>query len=267
MTTNDMHSNDGERNSLTPFQFDGRNIRLTDKNGEFWFVAGDAAAELAYTNTNDLTRLLDDDEKGAHIVRTLGGDQEISVISEAGLYRAIVQRRATKKMDEKLKARLNRFQRWVFHDVLPSIRKTGSYSVTEPAPAFDLPKSFAEALRLAADQSEKIAAQAVMLTEMQPKAEFHDAVAEAINAQPINAIAKVLGTGQNRMFKWLREMGILMGDNMPYQRFINDKYFRVVERQYKDNVGESHTYTRTLVTGKGLAYIQKKWHERRSEAA
>lgn len=255
-----------EGNSLTPFQFEGRNVRLIDKNGEFWFVAGDVAAELGYDEAYRLTRLLDDDEKAPHIVGTHGGDQQVTLISEPGLYRAIIQRRAGKGMDDKLIKRIGRFQRWVFHDVLPSIRKTGGYSIQPAAPQFQIPQTFAEALMLAAKQAEQIEHQAVAIADMTPKAEFHDAVTEAINSQSVRDIAKVLGTGQNRMFKWLRESGILMANNTPYQRFVDEGYFRVVERQYKDQVGEAHTYTRTLVTGKGLTYLQKKWAEAQGQA-
>ncbi|MDV6329153.1 phage antirepressor KilAC domain-containing protein, partial [Idiomarina sp. Sol25] len=82
--------------------------------------------------------------------------------------------------------------------------------------------------------------------------------------QTVEEIAKVLGTGQNRMFAWLRDQRILMASNLPYQRFIDEGYFRTVERQYTDRRGESHTYTRTLVTGKGFAYIQKRFGEERA---
>ncbi len=71
----------------------------------------------------------------------------------------------------------------------------------------------------------------------------------------------MLGTGQNRLFRRLREAGILMANNRPYQRFLDDGYFRVVEGQYRDHRGESRTYTSTLVTGKGLAYVQKRLGE------
>jgi anti-repressor protein len=94
--------------------------------------------------------------------------------------------------------------------------------------------------------------------EQEPKAKFHDAVAEAINCQSIQEVAKVLGTGTNRLFKFLRDDGMLMSNNLPYQQHLDSGYFRVVERQYNDERGESHTYTRTLVTGKGLAYIHKR---------
>ncbi len=125
--------------------------------------------------------------------------------------------------------------------------------------SFMVPRSLSEALRLAADQAEKIERQNAQITAMAPKAEFHDNVAEAINCQTVEEVAKILGTGQNRLFAWLRAESILMKSNRPYQRFVDEGYFRVVERAYKDNRGEAHTYTRTLVTGKGLAYIQRRF--------
>lgn len=129
---------------------------------------------------------------------------------------------------------------------------------------FLVPKSLPEALRLAADQAERLEAQKAQIAVLAPKAEFHDRVTEAVNCQTIAEVAKVLGTGQNRMFAWLREQGILMSSNMPYQRFIDEGYFRIVEGQYTDRRRESHTYTRTLVTGKGFAYIQKRYGEERA---
>lgn len=106
--------------------------------------------------------------------------------------------------------------------------------------------------------TERVVELEAKVQEQAPKAKFHDAVAEAINCQSVQEIAKVLGTGPNRLFKFLREEGLLMRNNLPYQQHLDAGYFRVVEKQYNDGRGESHTYTRTLVTGKGLAYIQKK---------
>ena len=106
--------------------------------------------------------------------------------------------------------------------------------------------------------TEKVMALEAKVQEQAPKAQFHDAVSDAINCQSVQEIAKVLGTGPNRLFKFLRDEGLLMRNNLPYQQHLDAGYFRVVEKQYNDGRGESHTYTRTLVTGKGLAYIQKR---------
>lgn len=106
--------------------------------------------------------------------------------------------------------------------------------------------------------TEKVMVLEAKVQEQAPKAQFHDAVSDAINCQSVQEIAKVLGTGPNRLFKFLREEGLLMRGNLPYQQHLDAGYFRVVEKQYNDGRGESHTYTRTLVTGRGLAYIQKR---------
>lgn len=133
-----------------------------------------------------------------------------------------------------------------------------------------LPKSLPEALRMAAALAERNERYEAELKALAPKVEFHDHVAEATNAQNLNEVAKVLGTGQNRFFNWLREAQILFKkgtQNLPYQNYIDSGYFRVIERQFVDGNGETRTYTRVLVTGKGLIWLQKKWTEQVGKAA
>ena len=107
------------------------------------------------------------------------------------------------------------------------------------------------------EYTERVIALEQTVREQAPKVAFHDAVTEAENAQTMRDAAKVLGTGQNRLFGLLRSRGILMRDNRPYQRYIDAGYFRVVERVH-EGCGMPMTYTKTLVTGKGLAYLQKQ---------
>ncbi|MEH3109067.1 MAG: phage regulatory protein/antirepressor Ant [Agrobacterium cavarae] len=124
---------------------------------------------------------------------------------------------------------------------------------------FIVPRSLPEALRLAADLADKVEEQKAVIGALEPKAEFHDAVTSAVNCQTVSEVAKILGSGQNRMFKYLREIGLLMDDNQPYQSALDAGYFKPVEGAYKDKRGEIHTYTRTLVTGKGFSYIQRRF--------
>ena len=106
---------------LTEFSFEHRrSVRVFDLDGEGWFVLNDVCAALAITNQRNAAARLDDDEKGVRIVDTLGGRQQVTIVSEAGLYSLIL---ASRKPDAK------RFKRWVTHEVLPSIRRTGSYRV------------------------------------------------------------------------------------------------------------------------------------------
>ncbi|WFS07740.1 BRO family protein [Methylobacterium sp. 391_Methyba4] len=109
--------------------FEGQHLRVVWRDGEPWFVAADVAVMLEHRDAEKLTRSLDDDEKGTHSVGTLGGQQGMSIVSEPGLYHAILQRRASKVISPEVKERIQRFQRWVFHDVLPSLRRTGRYAM------------------------------------------------------------------------------------------------------------------------------------------
>ena len=110
-------------NELSVFNNDQfGSIRVIEKDGEPWFVAKDIAMVLDFCNTNDATRCLEEDEKGAHNVRTLGGMQEMTAINESGLYHLILVSR---------KPEAKKFRKWVTEEVLPSIRKTGSYSITK----------------------------------------------------------------------------------------------------------------------------------------
>lgn len=108
--------------AVSIFNFKTKEVRTVIKDGEVWFVAGDIAKALNYPAAKDMTRFLDDDEKGAHIVPTLGGNQTVTTINESGLYHSLFKSR-------KLEAEV--FRKWVTSEVLPSIRKTGAY---KPAP-------------------------------------------------------------------------------------------------------------------------------------
>lgn len=114
-----------------------------------------------------------------------------------------------------------------------------------PVKQFTIPSNLPEALRLAADLAEQKAVLEAKVQADAPKVQFHDQVTEAINCQTVEEVAKVLGTGKIRMFRWLRQEGFLMSDNNPYQSYLDRGYFKVIEAQYNDKKrGESHTYTK-----------------------
>lgn len=107
-------------NSVQSFNFNQNQIQVINKDGEAWFVASEIAAMFGYRDAANLTRILDDDEKGTHNVSTLGGKQDVSVINESGFYHAAFKSR---------KAEVKPFRKWVTSEVLPAIRKTGGYQV------------------------------------------------------------------------------------------------------------------------------------------
>ena len=109
-------------NSVQSFNFNQNQIQVINKDGEAWFVASEIAAMFGYRDAANLTRILDDDEKGTHNVSTLGGKQDVSVINESGFYHAAFKSR---------KAEVKPFRKWVTSEVLPAIRKTGGYQISD----------------------------------------------------------------------------------------------------------------------------------------
>lgn len=106
--------------ALTAFHFESQPLRVVrDADGEPWFVAADVCAALHLPETHKAVMRLDDDEKGRNSIPTPGGEQEMTVVNEAGLYSLVLGSR---------KPEAKRFKRWVTHEVLPTIRKTGSYA-------------------------------------------------------------------------------------------------------------------------------------------
>jgi prophage antirepressor-like protein len=104
--------------NVIPFKFGNKQVRTLLVYGQPWFVANDVSAALQYSEASAMTRHLDEDEKGLSILQTLGGEQEMLVINESGLYSAILRSR---------KAEAKRFKKWVTSEVLPAIRKHGHY--------------------------------------------------------------------------------------------------------------------------------------------
>ena len=114
-------SNQSIATSVASFSFENFSVRAINRNGEIWFVAADVGAVLGLGNVRSSIALLDDAEKGVHTVDTPSGKQEMSIINESGLYALILRSR---------KPEAKRFRKWVTSEVLPAIRKTGSYSVS-----------------------------------------------------------------------------------------------------------------------------------------
>ena len=223
-------------------------VRTMVIDNEPWFVAKDVCECLEIKNSRDALSRLDDDEKGVVLTDTLGGKQEMTTINEYGLYSLVLGSRKKEAKD---------FKRWITHEVLPSIRKTGRYEVKEE---FRLPQTYSEALRALADKAEENEKQKLLLAEQQPKVEFFDAVAESKTAVDIASVAKVLniqGIGRNKLFEILRNKKILMNNNQPYQKYIDCNYFRTVEQKFNKPDGSVNINIKTLVYQKGVQYIKK----------
>mgnify|MGYP002559340972 CR=1 FL=1 len=231
---------------------------IKDENGEPWFVAKDVSDILGYRSASDLTRLLDDDEKGTQPVRTPGGVQELSKISESGFYKSVMQRRASFINDEKHQKAVKRFQRWVTHEVLPAIRRDGGYMVArDESPE----QTMARAVLIAQSTIER---QKSRIAELEPKAMFADAVAASDGTCLVGELAKMMTqagfkVGQNRLFAILRDDGYLgksgSNKNVPLQRYVEQGLFRIKETAITHADGHVSINRTTKVTGKGQRYF------------
>lgn len=120
--------------------FKDQAIRIINKDGEVWFVAKDVCAYFGEQNYRRAVQILDEDERVCHKINTPGGEQELITINESGLYTllfAMQPQKARGVLDSYIQERLEKlhdFKRWVTHDVLPSIRRTGSYTAAKPEP-------------------------------------------------------------------------------------------------------------------------------------
>lgn len=223
-------------------------VRTIDREGDVWFVGKDVAAALGYSNTNDaLSRHVDPEDKyqgeGVAFPDPHGTLQYPTIINESGLYSLV--------LSSKLPT-AKQFKRWITKEVIPSIRKTGGYFAT--------PKTYVEALRALADAEEEKERLALENEEMKPKAEFYDTVAESSTTFEVGVVAKILnfGIGRNKLFKFLRNEGILNPDNIPYQQYVDAGYFKVVEMPYGKLNGDTLVGKKTVVYQKGIDYIRKR---------
>lgn len=228
-------------------------IRALSIDGEPWFVGKDVAQVLGYSNTKDaLSRHVDPEDKGGSQITTPSGIQTMTVINESGLYSLV--------LSSKLPS-AKAFKRWVTHDVIPTIRKTGGY--VNDTSAFvnayfpELNETQKAAIGTMLDESRRMGQQ---LKEQAPKVLFADAVTASSTSILIGELAKLIKQngveiGQNRLFKWLRENGFLMRDNMPTQYAMERGLFVVTERTINNPDGSVRITRTTKVTGKGQTYF------------
>lgn len=152
------------------------------------------------------------------------------------------------------------FKRWITHEVIPAIRKTGGYHVPQ-SPAEQMAQGLLAAQKLLAEKDKRI-------EEMRPKEIFADAVTASKTSILVGGLAKLIkqqgiDIGQKRLFAWMRENGFLIKSgtekNMPTQRAMDMKLFEVKEGSFVDGNGVNRITRTTKVTGKGQVYFVNKF--------
>ena len=227
-------------------------IRVADNNGEPWFVAKDVCDALGIA-TNHVKDSLDSDEVCNLPITEIGpkqGGKAPLIVSEPGFYKLVMKSR---------KPEAKAFQRWVTHEVIPSIRKQGGYMT---ARADETPEEImARALMLAKDTMDR---QQREIAELRPKALFADAVAASDGTCLVGELAKMMRqngvhVGQNRLFEWLRRDGFLgktgSNYNVPTQMAMERGLFRIKETAVTHSDGHVTVNRTPKATGKGQRYF------------
>ena len=229
------------------------NLNVLILENEFYFNLNEVGEILGLSNPrmsvdvtdSDYVRKFENSDVSETYNRKLNNAGEL-FLTEAGLYRML--NRSNKPEAEV-------FQKWVNKEVLPSIRKTGSYSLE-----YSVPQTFAEALKLAYEQQLVIEEQKQQLIEAEPKVEFYDTVTGSETTIDFGQTAKVLnykGLGRNKLFQYLRDKDILMSNNTPYQRYVDAGYFRLIETTWNTPSNDSMVYLKTVIYQKGLDFLFK----------
>jgi len=233
-----------------------QHVRTVMVDGEPWWIAKDVAVVLELGNMHSSLALLDEDEKGVHSVETPGGAQQLGIVSEPGLYSLILRSR---------KPQAKAFKRWITHEVLPSIRQSGSYSVA-PREMTKL-----EALQAAIESERARLAAEARVAELEPAAHSWDVLASAQGDFAVGDAAKILSrdpqinTGRNRLFGVLHELDWAYVQNADH-RYRAKQY--AIERRWLSELPQSHYHPRTgelvldapqlRVTVKGLHELHRR---------
>jgi len=226
-------------------------VRTAEINNEIMFCLIDVCKALDIANASDCrSRLKKDGVGNTEVIDSVGRLQLTAFINESNLYRVIFQSRKPSAV---------KFTDWVTTEVLPSIRKTGRYSIVKDLSNIPNFRNPSEAARAWADQYDRADKAEEILSKEKPKIEFYNAVAGSKDAVEMSAVAKMLDKkiGRNNLFQFLREKKILRDNNEPYQEYIDRGWFRVVEQKYTTPTGEIKINIKPLVYQKGIEKINR----------
>lgn len=236
-------------------------VRAVTLDGEPWFVAADVCRALGLGNSRQTLSYLDDDEKGVITSDTLGGKQEMSTINEPGLYSLILRSR---------KPEAKAFKRWITHEVIPSIRKTGGYIAAKPdeTPEEIMARALVVANETLARHKQQLEAANGKIKADAPKVLFAETVQKAEGDILVRQLAKLMvqrgyDIGEQRLYEILRRDGFVIkanakDKNMPTQKSVDMGLMRSIER----TVGSAEkTFIKltTVITPKGQLYFLNKY--------
>lgn len=222
-------------------------VRTLEINGKPYFVGKDVTDILGYQNgSRDINRHVDEDDREKVMIFDGNQDKESIIINESGLYSLIL---SSKLPNAK------KFKRWVTSEILPAIRKTGSYSIQSKPDSYTIEDPAARARRWAEEYEEKKALEA-KIEEQKPLVEYAEHIQASKDVIDMKSMAKLaskngIKIGRNKLFSFLRDRKILDRENIPYANYMDKEWFQVVESPYTFNNGDVKIIRTTLVSPKG----------------
>lgn len=241
-------------NELKQFNFENNQVRTLLINDEPWFVGKDVAEILGYSNPRDaLSKHVDSEDKNSVAIHDGNkGNPNLTIINESGVYALV--------FSSKLQS-AKKFKHWVTSEVLPTLRKTGSYATPQLTGEELMAKALIEAKSVLERQNKQI-------IEMKSKALFADTVAASDSSILVGQEAKLISQsgckmGQNRFFAWLRENGYLCSKgenyNMPTQKSREMDLIEIKIRTVTNPDGSVRETKTPVITGKGQIYFINKF--------
>ena len=232
------------------------NIRVVEIDGQPFFVAKDVCDCLEIANSREAITRLDEDELTSVKLTSGGQMREMKAVNEYGLYNLILGSR---------KPEAKQFKRWITHDVLPSIRKTGKYEVRSETREQLISRALIEAKVVVAEFNarigsleETVAVQGMQIAEMNPKAAYYDMILNCKDVVSITTIAKDYGMSGCKLNDLLHEYGVQWKQNnvwVLYQKHAEQGYTNTKTHNYIDNHGEHKAKVHTYWTQKGRLFI------------
>lgn len=239
-------------NEVKDFNFNGYELTvMLNDNNEPYFIAKEVSFILGYSDTNAMTRRLDNDESIPY--KMTGMNMNSTLINESGLYSAIL---GSKKPEAKA------FKKWITTEVLPAIRKTGSYSKAIAQDSYMIEDPVARAKKWIEEQEQAqvlLQAKQQLIDEAQPKIDNYDRFISSDGYLDFAEVSKTLnikGLGRNTLIEFLRNEKILNNKNKPYQAYVDRNYFKLVSGTYMRGF-KTICYSKTVATPRGLEYIKK----------
>jgi len=224
------------------FNFEQNEVRTILVNDEPYFVGKDVANILGYRNgSRDINRHVDEEDRQNYQNGTFESPRGLTIINESGLYSLIL---SSKLPNAK------KFKRWVTSEVLPTIRKTGSYT--------NVPQSFAQALRLAADLEEKNQLLEQQIAEYEPKISYLDMILSSTDTVATSQIAADYGMSAIALNKLLNELGVqhkVSGQWILYRKHMNQGYTKSHTSEIPKADGGVKVVMNTKWTQKGRVFI------------